>query len=330
MVDILITILRETLGVVFKPGHSLGVMPLIVAFIIAFMVVTVRRRRKVGAKTMSVRRIMLMLFPRRIFLHPSARLDYAVFAINQIVWIAVAISAILSPALISAIIVETGRFAGLEPQSADSSLSVRVTYSIFLLLIWDFSATYSHYLKHRIPALWELHKIHHSAEVMTPITAYRRHPLDAMFSSAVIAIGVGIGIGLWVLVLGQKVMPYQVFGTLVGVWVWRVAGYNLRHSHIWLSYGDFWNQIFISPAQHQVHHSKSPAHYDKNFGLIFSFWDRFFGTLYLPRIEERMEFGISESESHEYRSLFGLYVTPILKIGRRLKPHRRAAQTVGD
>ena len=330
MVDVLATILRETLGVLFNPGHFLSIMPLIVAFTIAFIIVILRRRRKIGTRKTSLRRIMLMLFPRRIFLHKSARLDYAVFAINQIVLIFLTISAFFSPALISAIIVEFGRSVGLEPESTESSLAIRATYSVFLLLLWDFSATYAHYLKHRVPILWELHKVHHSAEVMTPVTALRRHPFEALFSSVVIAVVMGIGIGIWVLVLGQNVMPYYAFGTLIGIWVWRLAGYNLRHSHIWISYGDFWNRIFISPAQHQVHHSKSPAHYDKNFGHIFSIWDKFFGTLYLPKFEERMEFGISDAEAREYRSLFGLYVTPILKIGRRLKPHRRAAQTVGD
>ena len=330
MVDVLATILRETLGVLFNPGHFLSIMPLIVAFTIAFIIVTLRRRRKIGTRKASLRRIMLMLFPRRIFLHKSARLDYAVFAINQIVLIFLTISAFFSPALISTIIVEFGRSVGLEPESTESSLAIRAIYSIFLLLLWDFAATYAHYLKHRVPILWELHKVHHSAEVMTPVTALRRHPFEALFSSVVIAVVMGIGIGIWVLVLGQNVMPYYAFGTLIGIWIWRLAGYNLRHSHIWISYGDFWNRIFISPAQHQVHHSKSPAHYDKNFGHIFSIWDKLFGTLYLPKFEERMEFGISDAEAREYRSLFGLYVTPILKIGRRLKPHRRAAQTVGE
>ncbi|MEZ5933295.1 MAG: sterol desaturase family protein [Alphaproteobacteria bacterium] len=329
MVDLLTTILRETLGVLFNPGHFLSVLPLIVAFVAAFVIVMMRRR-KMTAGPLSLRRTMLMLFPRRIFLHKSALLDYAVFAINQIVLIFLTISAVFSPALFSAIIIEIGRSVGVEPQSADSSLAIRVTYSIFLVLLWDFSATYAHYLKHRIPVLWELHKVHHSAEVMTPVTALRRHPLEAVFSSTVVAVGMGIGIGIWVLVLGQQVMPYSVFGTLLGIWIWRVAGYNLRHSHIWISYGDFWNRIFISPAQHQVHHSKSPVHYDKNFGHIFSVWDMLFGTLYLPTCNERMTFGISDSEAHDYRSLFGLYVTPILKIWRRLRSRGGATLAVGD
>lgn len=303
-----------TLGVLFDPGHFLSIVPLFVAFAIAYVVVVVRRARKTKSSKLRLRRAFLILFPRRVFLHDSAKLDYAVFTINQVVLFTVTISAFLSPAVVSSFIVEFGSVFGLEAKSADASLTLRVLYSVFLVLLWDFGASYAHYLKHRVPILWELHKVHHSAEVMTPATAMRRHPLEALFSSAVGAVVIGVGVGIWVLVLGQDVMPYYMFGTLFGIWLWRLAGYNLRHTHIWISYGDFWNRVFISPAQHQVHHSKSPEHYDKNFGHIFAFWDRLFGTLYCPKFEERMEFGIDDEEMPDYRSLFGLYVTPVIKI----------------
>ncbi len=312
----LATLWELTLGVLFDPGHFLSILPLFVAFAIAFLVVVCRRRRKTGSSKINFRRIMLLLFPRRIFLHDSAKLDYAVFVINQIVLFAIAFSTFLSPAIVSNALVEFGAVLGLETTGSETSLALRILYTVYIVLLWDFSATYAHYLKHRVPILWELHKVHHSAEVMTPATALRRHPIEALFGTAVTSFVLGIGIGVWVLLLGQQVMPFYVFGTIMGIWVWRLAGYNLRHSHIWISYGDFWNRIFISPAQHQVHHSKSEEHYDKNFGHIFAFWDSFFGTLYCPKFEERMEFGIDDAELPEYRSLFGLYITPVVKIWR--------------
>lgn len=319
-----------TLGVFFDPGHFLSILPLFVAFAIAFTIVVVRRRRKTGSRKIHFRRTMLLLFPRRIFLHQSAKLDYAVFAINQVVLFTVALSTFLSPAIVSNAIVEVGSVLGLEAKSAETSLAVRALYTVYIVLLWDFAATYAHYLKHKIPILWELHKVHHSAEVMTPATAMRRHPFEAFFSAAVGAVVIGVGVGIWAIVLGQHVMPYYMFGTLFGIWLWRLAGYNLRHSHIWISYGDFWNRVFISPAQHQVHHSKSEDHYDKNFGHIFAFWDRFLGTLYCPKFEERMEFGIDDSELPEYRSLFGLYVTPIVKIWHHFVGRREPDRVTSD
>ena len=39
---------------------------------------------------------------------------------------------------------------------------------------------------HRVPALWEFHKVHHSAEVLTPLTEWRQHPLELMLFPVVI------------------------------------------------------------------------------------------------------------------------------------------------
>jgi len=242
-----------TFGVLFQPGHFLSIVPLFVAFAIAFVVVAVRSVRKTKSRKLRLRQLLYILFPRRVFLHDSAKLDYAVFVINQLVLFVVTIAAVLSPAIVAGAVVKLGEIIGVESQSANPSLTLRIIYSVFLVLLWDFAASYAHYLKHRVPILWELHKVHHSAEVMTPATALRRHPLEALFSSAVGAVVIGIGVGIWVLVLGQDVMPFYMFGTLFGIWVWRLAGYNLRHSHIWISYGDFWNNVLISPAQHQIH-----------------------------------------------------------------------------
>ena len=317
-------------GVLFNPSHFLSVVPLFVAFVIALVVVLVRLSRKNRDRMPSVGQVMTMLFPRRIFLHDSARLDYAVFVINQIVLFVIAISALISPALVSKAIIGIAGFAGIAPAQNDITLTQSILYSVYLVLLWDFGASYAHYLKHKVPVLWELHKVHHSAKVMTPITALRRHPLEAVFSTLVTSVVLGLGVAIWVFVFGKNVMPINLFGTLFGIWLWRAAGYNLRHSHIWISYGDFWNRIFISPAQHQVHHSKSPEHYDMNFGHIFSFWDSLFGTLYLPKHEERMTFGIDDDEMPEYRSLFGLYVTPLIKIWRRLSNRPVGNQTPAE
>ena len=54
---------------------------------------------------------------------------------------------------------------------------------------------------------------------------------------------------------------------------------HLRHSHIWLSWGDRIEGWLISPAQHQLHHSVEPRHFDRNLGSALAIWDRWFGTL---------------------------------------------------
>lgn len=67
----------------------------------------------------------------------------------------------------------------------------------------------------------------------------------------------------------------------------------LHHSHVWLSYGPVLEHVFISPAQHQVHHSIDPRHHNRNFGNSLALWDWLFGTLYVIREREEITFGLT-------------------------------------
>jgi sterol desaturase/sphingolipid hydroxylase (fatty acid hydroxylase superfamily) len=67
-----------------------------------------------------------------------------------------------------------------------------------------------------------------------------------------------------------------------------------------------------------LHHSIDPRHYDKNFGLLFSFWDRIFGTQFVPDPEEDFRFGLIDRDVRDYQSLFGLYILPLKKMWRHI------------
>jgi sterol desaturase/sphingolipid hydroxylase (fatty acid hydroxylase superfamily) len=112
---------------------------------------------------------------------------------------------------------------------------------------------------------------------------------------------------------------YTVYGLGIASYLFFLSGYHLRHSHIWLSYGPIGSTIFISPAQHQIHHSKAKRHWDKNFGFIFAFWDYLFGSLYIPKEKETIEFGIGNGEDHLYSSPLQLYVLPFKKALRLMR-----------
>lgn len=308
------------IGTVFlNPGHFLSVAPLSMALLIAIFALTRRRRAKRGKRTkLGIRVLLNVLFPRRVFLHRSAKADYCIFLINNGLLFFVAFSALLTPFMISEGVIAGMQRFGIKTEAASASPFYQVCYTLIIVLVWDFSATYAHYLKHKTPIFWEFHKVHHSAEVMTPITALRRHPVDAMIGAAVTTLFLGTALALWVLISGRAAEPVMIFGSIAGIYLWRLLGYNLRHSHIWISYGDCWNRILISPAQHQIHHSNSAAHYDTNFGHIFSFWDSMLGTLYLPKEGERVVFGIEENEMKDLRTIGDFYFRPFVKAGRKL------------
>jgi sterol desaturase/sphingolipid hydroxylase (fatty acid hydroxylase superfamily) len=185
-----------------------------------------------------------------------------------------------------------------------------ILFSIVLALAADFATFFAHFLMHKSPLLWEFHKVHHSAEVLNPFTVYRMHPLDDIITlliGGVVTGGVDALMRFFISPLGS---PYTLYGLGVITLLFYLFGYNLRHSHVWVSYGDWISKLLISPAQHQIHHSKARRHWDKNYGFIFAFWDRLFGSLYVPKGFEKLEFGIGNNEERDFSSVVRLYVVP--------------------
>ena len=70
-------------------------------------------------------------------------------------------------------------------------------YSIVLFVLWDLSRFVVHVAMHRIPQLWAFHQVHHSAEVLTPLTFHRIHPIESFFYSLRGAIVTGSVAGLF-------------------------------------------------------------------------------------------------------------------------------------
>src|SRR5690606_34693681 len=111
-----------------------------------------------------------------------------------------------------------------------------------------------------------------------------------------------------------------LFGSNVIFALFHLLGSNLRHSHIWWSFGPTLSRILISPAQHQIHHSKAPQHWNRNYGEVFALWDWLFGTLYVPGPQrEPLEFGIAGTEGQEHDTLLKAYLVPFLNCARILR-----------
>jgi sterol desaturase/sphingolipid hydroxylase (fatty acid hydroxylase superfamily) len=139
---------------------------------------------------------------------------------------------------------------------------------VALLVSIDFVKWSIHNLLHRVPWLWEFHKVHHSIVELDWIGDWRFHwgemlvyngllyaPTALLGASAEVALAVG------------------VFDTLIG----HFAHANLRWRIGWLKY------VINSPQMHIWHHNHpdcGPA--NRNFGLTLSVWDWLFGTAHLP------------------------------------------------
>lgn len=256
-------------------------------------------------------------FPREVLTHRSAKLDYVYFVVNKLLF-----ASLFTPLIAISIYSSTLSYVACErlfgSPSADTSpagITTLIFYSLCMIVAFDFGAFYAHYLQHRYSWLWEFHKVHHSAKVLTPITVYRVHPIDDLLNSLLPPLTAGFvdGVFLYLSPL-NPIWGVNVYHLNVFLFFFYLIGFNLRHSHIWVSYGPVVSNVLISPAQHQIHHSEELRHRDKNLGYIFAFWDRLFGSLYVPAGYEELSFGLGDREEEEYSSVSRLYLLPFKKL----------------
>ena len=250
------------------------------------------------------------LFPKDIWLHRSAKLDYRFVLFDKVLLALIlgGAGALFLPGSERAL-EELGDEIVDQVVSAD--FEVLLAYTAVLLLFDDFCRYWVHRWMHTSRVLWQFHKVHHSPEVLVPISQMRHHPVNSLFNLGRNLVSTGLVTGLFVWAFPGDLTVVTVAGVNAGRMAFYLTGGNLRHSHVWLSFGPALSHIFISPAQHQIHHSKAPEHIDRNFGSQFALWDWMFGTLYVPRRYEELTMGIDRDSTERMRSIRGLYVEPV-------------------
>ena len=267
-------------------------------------------------KKISIKDAFWKVFDKRVFFAKSSQSDYLLFLLNR------GFTFFVSPLLISQIAIATIIFHFLHKIdlltsgifSDISKTVVVILFTFFVFILDDLTKYFVHRWMHKWPILWSLHKVHHSATQLTPITIYRTHPLEGIVFSLRAAFTQGVSISLFIYLFGNNVDLLTILGVNILVFAFNVAGSNLRHSHIGIRYWKWLEFIFISPAQHQLHHSVAEEHHDKNFGASLAIWDWFFGSLHHSTETETLTLGLDEFEKDYNHSLFSLYVLPLKEI----------------
>ncbi|WP_092012126.1 sterol desaturase family protein [Marinobacter daqiaonensis] len=246
----------------------------------------------------------------KIWWHPSARLDYLLLITNPVIR-GVTVGA-MGVSLVPVALATSGFLeAGLGDVSLTwSAIQVTAAYTLVLFIADDFTRFLLHYLMHKVPRLWSIHRLHHSAEVMTPFTVYRIHPLESMLYSLRMVVTQGVILGLFFFGFGMNLSVWEIAGANLFTYLFNLTGANLRHSHVWISWGPWLERVFISPAQHQIHHSDNPAHFDRNMGAFLAVWDGLFGTLQIARGQVVTSFGLRRGAKSPHRGLLNAYLEP--------------------
>lgn len=262
------------------------------------------------------------LFPKKVWENPSAWLDLRYFVFNELTAKFLYVS-LLGTTTFFVFQLLTGStemvsFAWDEMWTA-KGMAISFGYLLLAVAIGDFMAFYIHYLQHKIPYLWEFHKVHHSPEVMHPISNFREHPIDNIAYSIGIGAAYGALMAAISLLFGYIPRPPEVLGTPLVFFLFNIGGYHLRHSHVWLRWKGRWSMVFPSPAHHHVHHSCHPDHLDKNFAFMLPVWDVIFKTYEMPEDDRDVKFGIYGAKEQEYTTIWKIYSLPFKKVWKRLK-----------
>ena len=162
------------------------------------------------------------------------------------------------------------------------------------LVIWA-----QHYVFHRVPLLWRIHRVHHADVDIDVSTGLRFHPLEILLS---LAIKMGA-----VIALGAPAVAVVIFEVLLN------ATSMFNHSNIalptWIEPAARW--LIVTPQMHEVHHSAERAETDSNFGFNLPWWDRLFGTYRAtPAAGDKVVIGLPVFRDAAERRLLRLLTQP--------------------
>lgn len=174
---------------------------------------------------------------------------------------------------------------------------------VLCILLLDLLVYVIHLLSHKITLLWKLHAIHHADEHVDAKTGLLQHPLETILG-LVLLLAFSIILGIPVI----AVILYASIGTVHNVF---------SHTNIALpkSLDRFIRTVIVTPDMHRVHHSVEMREGNSNFGQVFSFWDRIFGT-YIPvpaAGDEKIIVGLSAREKPKSFSFIELLAMPFKK-----------------
>lgn len=325
-IEAIFTTYLANLAGFLNPGNRIYWLYLVSAVVLAFVahVVIERAEREeaeaAGEEWRRRQSFLAYLFDPKVWLHPSSLQDMRFFLANAFVYYA-----LIAQLLVGSHAIAFGLHDGLEAVFGAPAVPVLsgwtaiALYTLASVLVFDFAIWGAHTLFHRVPLLWHFHAVHHSAEQLNPLTLFRMHPVDLFVTGSIATVAHGGGYGLFFYLSGEAPAAATVAGLNAVIFVFYLAGYNLRHSHVWLNYPVWLSRILVSPAQHQIHHSSDPKHFDRNMGLIFSFWDQLFGTHYIPREHEKLSYGVTRREPNPFASLADLYLKPFADAWRGLR-----------
>lgn len=151
-------------------------------------------------------------------------------------------------------------------------------------VVADFIQWNIHRMLHRVPWMWNFHKVHHSVKEMGFAAHLRFHWMETVIYKTVQYIPLSL--------LGLRLDEFfilHMIALLIG---------HLNHANLGWSYGPF-KYLINNPKMHIWHHAKElpdDHRYGVNFGISLSVWDYIFKTAFVPNDGRDIELGFAGDE----------------------------------
>lgn len=194
--------------------------------------------------------------------------------------VSVALATLLAPALAYVTNIVLAR-SPLNWAPGELGFWIHLAYAILLLDLLSYAV---HRTLHAALPLWRLHALHHSDISLDVSTTVRHHPGETIFSAFVLGIGGAA--------LGCSALEVAVYGVLENVV--QLVGHADIRLPTWMARANRW--VFVTPQFHRIHHSSNRQQTDSNYGQVFAFWDKVFGSFggYADEARGPVEFGLRD------------------------------------
>jgi len=162
------------------------------------------------------------------------------------------------------------------------------------IVLYDFCYYWLHRMGHERTLLWAAHVAHHQSEDYNLTTALRQ-------TSTGFLLGWIFYIPMYLLgIPAEVVVTAGAINLIYQFWV---------HTEHVPKLG-WYEQVFVTPSNHRVHHAQNDRYLDRNYGGIFILWDRLFGTFQEELASDPPVFGIRGALNswNPVRALTHIYV----------------------
>jgi sterol desaturase/sphingolipid hydroxylase (fatty acid hydroxylase superfamily) len=153
------------------------------------------------------------------------------------------------------------------------------------IVLSDLVVYWTHRMFHAVPWLWKFHAIHHSAEELDWLVAFRVHPVDQILTKGLSLVPVvTLGFSEWTIGVYALLFHCQAI---------------LNHANVRIKFGAL-RWVLASPEFHHWHHSNDSDARDKNFAAQLPLLDALFGSLHLPRGQAPTTYGLDQPMPQRY------------------------------